>query len=79
MDKYHLHEYVLASHEQYEGHTGVYVVTYANKADYLATGTSADTFKVYLNFSDKEISGIHVTSGTIDLSRWNYYVDKEVA
>lgn len=79
LDKYHLHEYVLASHEQYEGHTGVYVVTYANKADYLATGTSADTFKVYLNFSDKEISGIHVTSGTIDLSRWNYYVDKEVA
>ena len=77
--KYHLHEYVLVNHEQYEGHNGVYVVTYANKADYLSTGTSTDTFKVYLNYSDKEISGISVKEGTINLSRWNYYVDKEVS
>ena len=77
--KYHLYEYVLISHERYEGHNGVYVVTYAKKADVLATGTSTDTFKVYLNYSDKEISGITVKSGTIDLPRWNYYVDKEVS
>ena len=77
--KYHLHEYVLVNHEQYEGHNGVYVVTYAKKADVLATGTSTDTFKIYLNYSDKEISGINVKSGIIDLSRWNYYVDKEVS
>lgn len=72
-----LHKYVLLSHEQYEGKDNVYVVTYANKAEMLQNGTTTDTFKVFLNYSDKEIAGVATKAGTTTLAKWSYYVDKE--
>ena len=72
--KYELHKYVLDYYEQYNGVSNVYVSTYKAKKAALNGTYTADAFKVYLNYSDKEIT---LPNGT-KLSKWNYYVDKEV-
>ncbi|MBQ2892024.1 MAG: hypothetical protein IJE45_03940 [Bacilli bacterium] len=76
VNKYELYKYQLADHELYvdqhnEEISGVYVVTYEEKANV------SNTFKVYLNYSEKAIKITNKAGDQVDLPSWNYYVDKE--
>ena len=76
--KYQLHKYVLDYYEQYNNTSNIYVSTYKEKQAALNGTNTLDTFKVYLNFSDKPFDIVNRLGETITVPKWNYYVDKEV-